>query len=51
MEPETRLAARVLNAYVSFNAKLEWDHPAMADNLLPYFRCSRCQEEGRLAST
>lgn len=47
MEPETRLAARVLNAYVSFNANLKWDHPAMADNPLPYFRYSRCREEGR----
>ena len=48
MEPETRLAAHVLNAYVSFNATLDWDHLAMANNLLLYFRCCRCREEGWL---
>jgi hypothetical protein len=30
-------------------AKLGWDHPAMSENLLPYFFCSKCRDQGMTA--
>jgi hypothetical protein len=28
-------------------AVIGWDHPVMAHNLLPYFFCTKCREDGR----